>query len=194
MAEIITQSEAATFLKLDKYGPGQEDQVKILVDGINAAVIKHCNRKLVSQDFTEWRDGGSRRILQLCEYPIISITSVTYYDESEAATSIASTDYWTDNDAGQLTLKPAAAHGSYWIKGVHNYKVVYKVGYAAASMPNDLKLACLTWIAVLWERVEHKRQTLASESFGDRNISYRFDKIPPEVESMLAPFARLPYA
>jgi len=192
---LITVEDVKNFLGIDTPKDFQEQQLTAIVDGVNASVSNYCDRKLFSSGpITEWLNGNGRAIMQLKEYPLVSVTSVTYYDELETATAVIAGDYWANSDSGQLELRSAAAHGSRWIRGRHNYKVAYTAGYAAAAIPDDLKLACLTWAAVLFQRAEHKLHAIRSITLGDQNTSYRFDKIPPEVEAMLQGYVRLPYA
>jgi len=193
--DIISLEEAKIFLKLLSNMDGdQESQLSAILNGINAAIPVHCNRQLGSDSITEWRNGAGRKILQLKEYPATAVASVTHYDENESATTVALTDFWRDDDSGQLEMKPNAVHDTVWRKGSHNYKVVYMAGYSADDMPQDLKLAALTWVGIIWKRVEQNLLNVQSISFGGQTMSYRFEKIPAEVEQMLSRYVRPPYA
>lgn len=189
MSNLVTDQEILEFLSVDSpIGP----QLTILSKSISAAVIKHCGRRIAQETFTEYYDGNGKESLLLKEYPIVSVTSVTHYDINGNATSVVASDFNLYKEKGSLKLKAAAVHSSIWLRGDHNYKVIYAAGYN--PIPEDIKLACLTWIATLWQKSEHKLHAVASKSFGDENTTYRVEKIPEEVAAMLEPYVRPSYA
>jgi len=192
MADLVTKEEVQEFLNIDTLSDAQGKQVDLIIPGISVAICKFCGREFLSASYSETLNGPGRGILQLKNYPLIGIISVTYADPAGTVTVIASSDYWIIKDCSHLKLKPVAVHGTLWRQGDQNYAIVYTAGYAA--VPDDIKLACLTWIAVLYQRAEHKLHAVQSITLGDQNTSYRFDKIPPEVEAMLQGYVRLPYA
>ena len=191
---IITKDDILAYLNIAITGAttAQAAIATQVANGVSQAIASYCGRAFESTDYTDELDGSGREILILREYPVISITSVQYTDFNGIESTLETTDYAIYKEKGELKLKAAAEHGAIWIKGDLNYEVKYKAGYA--SIPADVILAALTWGAILFQRAEHKLHAIASKSFGDENITYRFDKIPTDVEALLAPYVRSSYA
>lgn len=166
-----------------------------LLIGIASQQIESItNRKLIAQDYTlqKYTVVNTSHYLYLRNYPINSISKLAEYD-SQADTELYSytenTDYLIYADEGYVY---------FWSRmplGHHHVRVSYNAGWAIASIPYDLKLACAQ-LAGLYYTTKMKSGVL-SESIGDYSIT--FDKnnmgtaglpIPPEVYNTILKYKR----
>jgi len=167
-----------------------------LIPGVSAAVEKYLNRKILSlAAMTEYYNGDNSTILQLREWPIISVTSV--HDKRNNPTGWEATDYdytLTENtDFIKDADKGWLIHvNGYWVKSnVYYYKVIYTAGYTLATIPPDLLLAIKQWIAILFQKVESNLHGVTTHIMGDEVNTYDMATIPKQVIEWLKPYRRL---
>lgn len=129
-----------------------------LISYVTAMINSITNRTLTVADYTEYLNGEEFNILSLKNYPVNTLTSISYVDKNGVATIINSTDYSTDLDSGEITFDYNLC------KGIRNYKVIYNAGYA--TIPNDLKLIALQILTDIESNI-NKNTTIKSESLGD---------------------------
>lgn len=131
-------------------------------------VEKHCRIAVIRKTITmfmdrfpsecsdDWWDGvrdisvtelyKQRRQIELPLPPLISVTSITTYDDSDTAVVFASTQYYVDastkNQQGRIVLR----QGAPWpiaLRMSNAVKVIYETGYVDGAVPEDLKLAIM---------------------------------------------------
>jgi len=137
-------------------------------------------------DITEYFDGGGKSFVIVKRIPVASVTSL--HDDTARAygadTLINTTEYVIYNDDGLIELDD----GGYFADGRKNVKVVYKGGYTATTIPEDLKLACIMEAAKTFEM----RKRLGVESQSNQGGSVVIATTPvgptqllPEVRAIL---------
>lgn len=140
MADLITLAEykAATNI----LGAAQDISINALLPRVSKLVRSVCRRSFndwVSADKTETHNGGFDRII-LEEYPVISISSVTYTTDygTTSTTLVSGTDYILDKKTSEIVALNLNKQFPMYING---YTVTYRAGYA--TIPEDLKLAVI---------------------------------------------------
>tara|TARA_R100000329_G_scaffold146013_1_gene132144 strand:+ start:250 stop:927 length:678 start_codon:yes stop_codon:yes gene_type:complete len=101
----------------------------------------------------------NRRSIILPESPVASITHVKYYDDDDTATTYAATKYYLDNAAvpAKFVLRQGESYPT-GLRVANALEIRYVAGYGASSaVPQDIKLACLSYAANLYE---HRGDTL----------------------------------
>lgn len=94
-----------------------------------------------------------KRDIKLPKPPLVSVTSVTTYDDADNATVFAASSYYVDNAAepGRVVLRT----GSTWptaLRVGNAVEIVYVAGYgAAAAVPAPIKFACKAIAAWMYE-------------------------------------------
>lgn len=187
----LTENEIGSFLNIQSPTTEQAAWINTLNEGISKAIQNHCGRDLELTTYTETYDGNGQLTLKLKNYPIISVTSVTYTDTNGVEEDVSSDDYFVYADEGWLRLKITATHSSTWIREDQAYEIVYVAGYAA--LPDDIRLAALKWIATEFQKIEQKLHAIQSRGLGDETISYVQGKMPSDVEKLLERYVRPPY-
>ncbi len=134
-----------------------------------AAMERYCGRGdggFESATVTEYFDGTGRDHLQLTQWPITSITSVSYRTGKSSWSAIESSTYDVTT-RGRLYLLGCVPSwdgmDSVFSEGTQNWKVVYVGGYS--SLPADLVDVCrkVTTSVLASKDVD---QMLASEGTG----------------------------
>lgn len=180
-ADLITTSEAKAQCRIDST---DEDT---LVAALISAALSHLDgysgvmgRALVTQTWQQDFDGFSDK-MRLPVGDLIAITSVTYYDASNAQQTLASSVYaaFTDALGPYLALKPNQSWPAVYSRA-DAVRVTWTAGYgAAAAVPAAIKQAALLLIA-------HWYDNRAGVAVGETPT-----ELPLAVNSLLAPFRRV---
>jgi uncharacterized phiE125 gp8 family phage protein len=119
-----------------------------------------CNRQFVQATYTWTFDNLSDSILYVPRPPLVSVTSIKYYDDAGTLQTASSTTLYevsTSGVYGEIRLR----YNQTWpsVRG-HNedVSIVYKAGYSetAASVPEAIKTAVKMMVGHLYE---HREQT-----------------------------------
>lgn len=202
---LTTTSEYKTYAGVS--GSTNDARYATLISAAEAYIKRYTGRSFESATFTHTFDGSGGESLQLREWPVTSITSVTQiYDDGTTQVLDASTyrfDGTTNNGIlyrvftgrGRFGAYNAAQFGRWepgpfqrfgngyvWDMGYQNYRVVYVAGYT--TIPDELKL--LVWkIVDVWFAGAGQDASLQSESIGSYSYTRAKEPFPPEIQLML---------
>jgi uncharacterized phiE125 gp8 family phage protein len=115
-----------------------------------------------------------KRDIKLPKPPLVSVTSVTTYDDADVSTVFSSGSYYVDNAAepGRVVLRT----GSTWptaLRVGNAVEIVYVAGYGAAtSVPAPIKFAIKAVAAWIYE------------NRGEQN----FERLPANITMLLQPY------
>ena len=187
---IVTLAQAKDFLGIETLDTSQDTKVELLINAGSERFEKHCDRKFITQTYTEYHDGRRGNSLVLRHFPA-SQPSAVYDDPSwtfGADTLVDSTTYTVEKD-NVLRLK-----SSYFSPGNQNIKVTYQAGLGTlGTLPSDLVLACLLYVQFMYNVTNNNSIGLQSKSKGGESISY-IDGLPKHIAEMLEPYVRSEFA
>ena len=175
-----------------------EEDIRLLDDdiipGVSSAIEKYCGRQLLSiADLTEYYTGSGERVLQLAQYPIISVTSVndrrnhtTYTASDYDNTLTEGVDFLVMSGPGQLHYLDGG-----WYKVYRYYQVVYSAGYIKANLPQDILMATKLWCAIIYSQVQSEVLGVDTHIIGDESLTYDYSAIPRKVANLLKPYKRI---
>lgn len=155
MADLISRNLVKEIFSVEDK---QQAQVDLLINWISEKAVSIIGRDIMSETRTTYLEGlGTDKII-LPVIPITTMTSITL-DSSHLFTgsALATTDYYLDTATGIVTL-----YNSNTPVGVNTIKIVYIAGYTEATLPADMKMACL-------EAIEWNLSRLVDKQFGIRN-------------------------
>lgn len=143
-----------------------------LITSCSVFIENYCGGirfKNSGSDVTEYHDGDpdaeGRKIIFVKNYPIISITSVSYSSGSLSSPTWnvydASSYYVQDNNRGEICFETLPV-------GKQNIRVVYQGGYN--SIPEDLALACILMVARMYTR--RNSEGVTNESVGGASVNW----------------------
>ena len=154
-SEPLTLTQVKDHLRID--GSDSNDELTLLLAAARAHVEARTNRQMMQatyeMTFDRWPSGG---VATLRMPPLLSVSSVTYYDENGDSQTLSSSKYHVDTatEPGRVVLddgeawptldqRPAAA------------TITYVAGVAsAADVPDAAKLATLQLIGHWFENRE----------------------------------------
>ena len=185
---LIKDDELSAFLGLSSEPSERENEIiENLATEISAVVKSYCDREIEETIYTdEILDGRGTPELILKNYPVISITSFVYLYSDDTETEVDTDDYRLDKNRGILRHRSSS-----WSEGRMNFQITYIAGYAAASIPGDIKLACKIWAKTIFDKARKDLFAASSSEFGDNVIQVERSKVPLEVEQLLQPYRRI---
>ena len=160
--------------------------LQLVLDSASAEIRRWCGRDettgFSSATRTEYYDGNDEITIQLREFPITSITSVTIRYADGTTEALDSTTYRANTITGLLARIDASrgrfvsmrsdlqvSMGTFlpeprFPQGFANITVVYVGGYS--TIPSDLQMACMRMSDIMWS-ARGRDPTLTSEKIGD---------------------------
>ncbi len=138
MSSLISTSFVKQMMGL----PGSSEDKKILemIQWVTSKAESICKRKLTNVERTVQLDGNGRDIVIL---PVIPVTEVaSLWIDADREFDDEYTDYYLNSETGIIYLKRVTP----MVPG--SVKVTYTAGYTTATIPSDMKMACLE--AVIW--------------------------------------------
>lgn len=156
----------------------QDPKLGVLVTSISELVKSYCARTFIdyyTTDKTEYYSGSSNYFYTE-EFPIISVTSISYSEDyGQTYTNLTNfTDYVIDKSFDRLII-----FGAENINHPNYYKIVYKAGYPV--IPEDLKLA-------LFDLMDYymKKESVPRKQSGSTELVYITNSdFPPHIKRVL---------
>jgi len=185
--------------RLGLSGTDYDSVVDRIIVSAEALFNNYTRRTLIAPagDVTEYHTGAGPRI-QLNNYPVISITSITEaldYAFDSATALTADTDYRLIASGYYGIIQRLWCN---WFNIADSIRVVYRAGYAAAgaapaageiALPNDLREAAIEQASFIFKR--RSDIGLSSVGFDGGNINkFAAMKLLPIVEATLKTYRR----
>jgi len=173
------------------------------LDALIDSVLEKCVRKIYSRtglllldpgsDVTEPHNGdGSSSFFYARQRPIQSITSIhvsTASPRAYTAAELVDADTYGFNE---MTGKVAYLDGgASFAKGLNSIQLIYRPGWAAASVPEEIVDGLFEWTRSIQLRRTHSREGVQSVTAADGTINYQIGAVPPEVLDILEPFTAI---
>jgi hypothetical protein len=198
---VVTLNDYKTWAGIS--GTGDDTRLQVLIDGAHAAARRFCGRSLSNgfESATRTEDYVSESgDLQLAEFPVTSITSITPIDENNnLGTAFDSTSYRLDASTGIVTLN-ASDNGRTFVDAFANTSELsdwsfrprfrrVRVVYVSDAPAADVKIALFRMVDGLYASIR-KDPSLASQSLGSWSVSYASPEAAASAQaSLLNPFS-----
>lgn len=156
--EPLTAQEVMAHLRLED--DDENDWIETAIVAIREIVERDIlNRALITQTWDmaieDWPDDDE---LEIPLPPLVSITSITYYDTDDVSAVFASSSYdvRTKREPGYVKLKYGETWPTVALRPSEGIVVVFVAGYGAeaANVPAQIRKAMLMMIAHLYENRE----------------------------------------
>lgn len=149
----VTLTEAALHCRVDDARDHQA--LALMIKAATRTAETFLRRPIVSQKFRQYFDRFPRcNAIELRRSPLISVEFLKTYDDADAATTFASSNYYVDtaSSPGRLVLRSAASWPTY-DRVANPIEVEYRAGFGAApvDIPADIRQAVLMLTAALYE-------------------------------------------
>ena len=170
-----------SFLGVSAQDTSKDSLYELLIESCTEAAEKYLDRNIVARTISEEphdKQDSKTKYLQVCQYPITSITTIIE-DGQTIDTTILKLDKYNG-----IVKKPTN-----W-KGV--VLITYTAGIAAntASVPKNIQLAIWHWVKDILNLQENCN--IKGETLGDYSVSYYEEhSIPTQVALLLEGYRRI---
>ena len=175
---LVSLDSFRAWMRVEDADDSKDALLVTAADAASAELEQATSLIFVTRTVTDTLDGSGRVDLWLSRRPIVSVTSVTV-NGAEVDASL----YVVDAKMGRLRMKAGA-----WSEGIANAAVVYSAGYGAqgaATLPADVKRACLDLAKAIYDELVSGALTLSSVSMGPGSMVLKTGQMPPSVERVL---------
>ena len=193
--EPVSLQEVKQYLRVEDNT--DERVIRPFIQATRMAAEEHIGRALVSQTLTLFIDAyddtndplweGTRtgpylnyykNYIQLPKPPLVSVSSVSTFDDSDNETTMAASRYYVDNvrEPGRVVLRQGETFPTA-LRVANAIKVVYVAGYTNAhSVPEPVRMGMLQHIAFLYEQR------------GDMMEPQQSMMLPPAIKMLYQPY------
>jgi len=180
---LITLEDLKNHIGLDSND--DDEIIATYISAVGDVLKNHIGRVIEEETVTEYFDGDDiTDKIFLSNYPLTAFTSFQYRTGTYAVpvwNNFNTEDYQTDLDGGVI-------YTDNMYNGVRNIKVVYKAGYAAASIPSALKLAALKLVAKVYNK--KRSDGFSHEEAGGAAIDW--DKfLSDDIKALISPYCKI---
>jgi len=151
--------------------------LETIIDGVSKWIHEYTGRQLKSKEVTEYYNGDGTQKLYVSSWPITSSAFYVDNDHTFGASTEITYDSLVDNEVYYTAGFPV---------GVKNIKAVYTAGWAAGSIPADLRNACLIMCQLMDMRQKKGAAGTTSVSLAGGTIQFDVERLaPPFVTDVL---------
>lgn len=190
----VTLAEIKNHLRVD--GSDDDNVLGIIKQTVDSWASEYTNRTLCTTTYQLYIDSlydletkiyegmytapdidMPRKNIILPKSPVSSISHVKYYDDDDTATTWATSNYYLDNasEPNRFVLRKGVSYPT-GLRTANALEIQYVAGYGgASSVPMQIKSACLTYAAYLFE---HRGDMLDGKNL----------MAPVQATSLLRPF------
>jgi hypothetical protein len=165
----LAQLRAYPFIPAD----GDGGLLQLLLSAVSGVLKDAIGRDLVQTEYLgeRYSHRGSSHVLQLRQWPIVSVQALTVDTDLKAAT-----DFEIEAGDGQLIYTPSGTVGE-WPAGTRHIVVDYAGGYS--TIPPKLEHACCAQVQNEYRRAKTPGQR--STVLGDATQTWLVEDLLPEV-------------
>ena len=181
---LVSLSALIVFLGIATGDTDYDEMCEQSIDGASWYLNSETGRKLKARNLTEYYDGDGTAKLMLEQRPINAMSSI-YSDPVRAfgsTTLVDSDDYELYGDEGYVVFTSTSIDVGHRV-----LKATYNAGYA--TIPYDLKQACIELAALWYENYKSHRTQLKSVSSDAGTQSYEHS-IPPFVKAVIKKYRK----
>lgn len=181
MGQIVQLDALKKYLALTV--TNDDDMLEDLIVRAEDAARQYVNRTLTFGQFTEKHNGNGGYVMQMREFPIASVVSLSIDGVAvSASASSTATGYQFDDEAIYLV-------GKKFTKGVRNVAITYTAGYRSDVMPFDIRQAVIEMAGLSYRRRDHL--DVSSKSLAGESTAYITQAMTPAAKSLLQAHMRL---
>jgi len=194
MAGLITIDRARENPTLSDTGAISDEVLSSMIESASSLIESFCQKKFVSDSYTETLSGDGDYSLFLSHTPITNLTSITQRDSTGTEYEYSEDDLIIDPETGEVRVDYESqldSDPSVWLRGFRNVEAVYEAGYSA--VPEVVQEAVAQLTASIWAS-SSTDQMVKSEELGDWSATYKDDTsdlITQSVRALLAPYRRV---
>lgn len=153
----VTRTEAKSHCRVDI--STDDDFIDGLIAAATEAVQIRTGRQLINATFrASWESWPRESEFRLLREPLVSVSHVKYYDDTETLQTLSSSLYYVDSDSTPpcVEMKPGAAIPSLYYERPGLIQITFVAGYGsdATNVPASLKHAIKLLVGHWYENRE----------------------------------------
>jgi len=161
---LVSYDELARYLDITNDDDNVIDELTALINRISKSMETYCDREFYIQEHTQTYKGTGTNTLPLRQYPITAVSGVWSSSSRtwDSDTLVAADDYYNNDDS-------IVWYESYFpIYSYETIQVIYTAGLfsTTATVPADLKLACMKEVSRAYKHIDDIGVTTRSENGG----------------------------
>lgn len=195
---LITLAEAQTFFSIDReLTEREESRLSAFINSASQFIMEKTERKFItpSAAIVERFPGNDKSEYLLKHGPVVTApTLLQYITRGLTETWTTTTSAWTyDSEKAKIWFIQGEV---FWsdISDMQNgnWRITYNYGYAVASIPMDLKMACADLVGFYKRYFENNLHGVKSEAnpAGGGSTTYETEKLPESVQLAIAKYRR----
>jgi hypothetical protein len=166
-------------------GSTDDTIITTYINAVGDFIKEYLGREIEEKEIVERFDGDDiKDIIFLSNYPVTTFTWLKYRKGTyavEEMTDFDASDYQRDDEKGIIYV-------DVMYPGIRNIEVYYKAGYAAAAIPNAIKVAALKLTAKIYNK--KRSDGFSSEEVSNARIEW--DKyLSSDIEELLSSFRKI---
>jgi uncharacterized phiE125 gp8 family phage protein len=165
----------------NSYTPSDEAYLETLIEMASDYTELYLMRSLITQTWEIWLDEWPEDPYEVRYPPLISVTSIKYYDTDNTEYTMDAADYYVDttSEPGRIGLAYGCTWPSETLRPINGIKITISAGYGAAAtdVPQAIRHAILLLIGHMYENREMVMATGAIPK-----------EIPMSYKALLAPY------
>lgn len=174
--DLTTADDVKAFLGINADAVYDDAVIGSLVTACSQYVQTWLNRRILSDEYDEIRDGNGKHFMLVQEYPVAEILSVNIGGRDiPKSNSVAEAGYFLNGRVIYLR------HGFAFERGIGNVAISYKAGYD--KCPDDLSQAVVEMVAHRYR--ERDRIGHSSKSIGGETVAFTITDFPVRVRTIL---------
>lgn len=179
--DLVTLANVKAWLNITS---NNDDIVLLNLITAESAHIKNwLNRDILSQTYTDRRDGNGRTSMPFANEPVTAVSGLTVNGiviPASPDNGVMQPGYGFDDT--ELWLS-----GYSFVRGRRNVVMSYTAGYSTA--PSDIAQACVELVAIRYR--ERDRIGHSSKSLGGETVSFTITDLPKSVELILQQYKKV---
>lgn len=176
---LCSVAEAEDWLKLASATEDEETTITLLINAVTARFENACGRQIIARALTTRLNGTGADHIFLPQWPVVSIDSLKSLEYDGTDYVVYDTSKLYISESGRLQLLDQES----FIRGNLNVEVIYQPGWA--TVPDDVKVAALQWVADWWETWSKKREPIQSVSVSGQTTVFFNESIPKKVQAVV---------
>lgn len=173
MPQFATLADVKSFMSIT--GATDDALLTSLIVAASGAMETVLNRTVAQSAYTDTVDGNGKAAMMLSNRPVISVSAVTINGQPVPASSgYGVTGYAQDDNVVFL-------RNLVFTRGLRNVVIAYQAGWA--TVPDDIKQACIETVALKYKQKEYAGYR--SKSLAGETVVFDKSDFPDSVERIL---------
>lgn len=191
--DLFTLAEYKTYKSITSTDATRDASLEFLIDVVSNGIKRYLDRSVVAATRDEQYHGNGAFWIHVNNYPILSISQITFDYGSATPETIDGGEFTfvVDGNNGTIMFNP---NSSLTRRFTGEIRVEYSAGWTDVARPEDLKLAGMIWVDYLKSQADND-VTKSSENLGDYSYSIATNissNIPDAVKMLLTTYKAPP--